>query len=302
MKQLTKGALCALYKFSGAMHAQERLARLRGRAFMVILLYHRVCDDIPEDGLTVSTGWFARTCKMLKRNFRVVPLAEIFRILKSGEVPPRRTLAITFDDCYRDNLAAARTLADHGLPACFFLPTGYVGTNRIFPWDRGLRSLSNLSWDDVREMVAMGHEIGSHTVSHPDMATIPVDQTHAELVQSKQTLEDRLGRPVRWFAYPFGGRQHFSPERLALVTEAGYEGCLSGFGGFVYPEVRDRIVPREPITHFRSLVNLELHLSGCLDWLYALKRRAGIVSPSTHPAQTIAPLHAVDAAQSEGCQ
>jgi peptidoglycan/xylan/chitin deacetylase (PgdA/CDA1 family) len=283
MKDFTKASLCALYKFSGAMYTQERLVSLTGRSFMAILLYHRVCDDIPEDGLTVSTQWFDRTCRMLQRKFRVVPLAEIFGYLRTGEVPPRRTVAITFDDCYADNLPAARTLARYGLPACFFLPTAYVGTNHVFPWDRSLKRMSNLSWDDVREMVALGHDIGSHTVTHANMATIPIDQASTELVESKRTLEDRLGRPVRWFAYPFGGRQHFDPDRLALVREAGYEGCFSGFGGFVYPERRDAIVPREPVTYFRSLVNLELHLSGCLDWLYALKRRAGIVPPLPAP-------------------
>jgi peptidoglycan/xylan/chitin deacetylase (PgdA/CDA1 family) len=283
MKRFVKSALCTLYKYSGAMHAQETLARLSGRSFMVILLYHRVSDDIPEDGLTVSTSWFARTCRMLQQRFHVVPLAEVFRILKTGEAPPPRTVAITFDDCYRDNLAAARTLADFGLPACFFLPTAYVSTSRSFPWDRGLGLLSNLSWVDVREMVSLGHDIGSHTVTHPNMATIPLDQARAELVESRKELEDRLGRPVRWFAYPFGGRQHFSTERLALAQEAGYEGCLSGFGGFVYPEARDAILPREPITYFRSLVNLELHLAGCLNWLYALKRRAGILPSPVNP-------------------
>ena len=44
-------------------------------------------------------------------------------------------MAITFDDCYRDNLFAARVLAEHGLPATFFIPTKYVGTDQVFPWD-----------------------------------------------------------------------------------------------------------------------------------------------------------------------
>jgi peptidoglycan/xylan/chitin deacetylase (PgdA/CDA1 family) len=275
MKTIAKSALCALYKYSGAMAAQETLTQLACPPFMVILLYHRVTDEIPEDGLTVSTRSFESTCRMLQRSFHVVPLAEIFRILKTGETPPPRTVAITFDDCYQDNLGAARTLAEHGLPACFFVPTAYVGTDHTFSWDQGLKPLANLTWDEVREMASLGHEIGSHTVTHPNMAVVSEEQARIELVDSRKLLQDRLARPVRWFAYPFGGHEHFREDRLALVREAGYDGCVSGFGGFVYPDRNEQIIPREPVPYFRSQLNLELHLTGCLNWVYALKRRVG---------------------------
>jgi len=72
--------------------------------------------------------------------------------------PARRTVAITFDDCYRDNLAAARVLAEHGLPATFFISDEYVGTDHVFPWDADLKKMPNLSWKDVHEMQQLGHE------------------------------------------------------------------------------------------------------------------------------------------------
>jgi CelD/BcsL family acetyltransferase involved in cellulose biosynthesis len=196
MKTLAKAALCALYKYSGAMRLQEATARRRGRSFLAVLLFHRVTDAIPPDGLTVGTGLFRRICRMLRRGFRVVPLAEVFRLLRSGEAFPPRTVAVTFDDCYRDNLDAARVLAEHGLPACFFLPTAYVGTDAVMPWDRHLPRMPNLTWDEVGEMAALGHEIGSHTVTHPDMALVSEEQARRELTESKKVIEDRLARPV----------------------------------------------------------------------------------------------------------
>jgi peptidoglycan/xylan/chitin deacetylase (PgdA/CDA1 family) len=277
MKNLAKATLCGVYKYSGAMYAHEALARTTSWPFMVILLFHRVTDAIAEDDLTVNTRRFRGICRMLRDNFHVVPLSEIFRLHKSGEPIPRRTVAITFDDSYRDNLFAAHVLAEHQLPACFFVPTGFVGTDQVFEWDRGLTSMPNLTWDDVREMANLGFEIGSHTVTHCNMADVSVDEARRELSDSKSTLEDRLGRPVKWFAYPFGGRQNFGPERLPLVTEAGYEGCVSAFGGFVYPHLRESILPREAVPFFRSILNLELHLTGCLHWVYAIKRRAGLL-------------------------
>src|SRR5205085_12658230 len=142
---------------------------------------------------------FRRICRLLRRDFRVVPLAEVHETLRSGRPAPPRTVAITFDDCYRDNLDAARVLAEHGLPATFFLPTAFVGTDHVFAWDRHLPRLPNLTWDDVAAMAALGFEIGSHTVSHPDMARVSQEQARHELCESRAVLEKRLGRRVRWF-------------------------------------------------------------------------------------------------------
>jgi peptidoglycan/xylan/chitin deacetylase (PgdA/CDA1 family) len=209
---------------------------------------------------------------MLRRNFRVVPLAEVFRLARQSRPIPRRTVAITFDDSYRDNLAAARVLGGHGLPACFFVSTGYVGTDRVTPWDRHLPRLANLTWDDVRAVAGMGFEIGSHTVHHPDLNRISPDEARRELAESKRALEEQIGRPVRYFAYPFGGREHFPPDGPRLVREAGYEGCVSAHGGFVHPDHGEAVLPRVAMPYFRSAVHLEAFLAGGLDWFYALKR------------------------------
>jgi peptidoglycan/xylan/chitin deacetylase (PgdA/CDA1 family) len=279
LKTLAKSALCAAYLHSGAARAQEWLARRAGRRFMAILLFHRVTDQVPADGLTVPTAPFRDICAMLHRRFRVVPLAEVFDAVRSGRDMPPRTVAVTFDDCYRDNLFAARVLAEHGLPATFFIPTGFVGTDHTFPWDHGLPAMSNLNWDEVRKMAALGHEIGSHTVTHADLGAVSDEEARRELCESKEALEKQLGRRVRWLAYPFGGKKNFRPVVLALAEEAGYEGCLSGYGGFVRPGADPRLLPRDAAPCYQGLNELHLYLRGCLDWYYALKRGAEPPSP-----------------------
>jgi peptidoglycan/xylan/chitin deacetylase (PgdA/CDA1 family) len=275
LKALLKTALCAAYKYSGTLRCHEALVNLRGNSRAVIVLLHRVTDDIPEDGLTVGVARFRRLCAMLRRRFHVVPLGEVFRLARAGAALPRRRVAITFDDCYGDNLAAARILAEHGLPATFFLPTAYVGTDQVFSWDRHLPPLPNLTWDEVGQIVRLGFEVGSHTLTHPNLAALPAAEARHEIVESKRVLEERTGRPVRWFAYPFGGREHFRDELLPLVAEAGYEGCLSGDHGHVGRGMSGLMLPREPLpsSALRDLLHLELFLTGCLDGFYRLRRQ-----------------------------
>ncbi len=271
-----KTTLGALYKYSGLLSANEIVRHWTGRSCLVILVFHRVTDEIPEDGLTISCARFRSLCRMLVRNFRVVPLAEIFRLVRAGPLLPPRTLAITFDDCYRNNLPAARVLADCGLPATFFLPTAYVGTDYVFPWDRKLPRLPNLTWEDVGEMQRLGFEIGSHTVTHADLGAVSAEQARREVMESKAILEERLGTKVRWFAYPFGGARNFRAEWLPLVQQAGYEGCLSAHGGFIYRGAASEMLPRECVTGFRSNLLTEIFLTGCLNGYLGLKRYLGL--------------------------
>jgi peptidoglycan/xylan/chitin deacetylase (PgdA/CDA1 family) len=270
-----KWILLGLYKYSGAARAEEARLWRAGQGFMSILLFHRVTDAIPADGLTIGTARFRAICEMLRRNFRVVPLGQVFKNLRSGRPLLRRTVAITFDDCYRDNLFAARVLKEYGLPACFFLPTAYVGTDHVFPWDRHLPRFPNLSWDDVREMAAMGFEIGSHTATHPDLGTIALARAMEEIFAPKATLERELGRPVRWFAYPFGGPDNFRPEWVPMLREAGYEGCVSAHGNFVRAGCDDYALPRKAVPRFESVLHLELYLTGSLEWFHRRKNSTG---------------------------
>jgi peptidoglycan/xylan/chitin deacetylase (PgdA/CDA1 family) len=167
------------------------------------------------------------------------------------------------------------------------VPTAFVGTEHVFPWDRHLPPMPNLTWDDLRAMAALGFEFGSHSVTHADMARISYEEARRELRDSRAELEKRLGRPVRWFAYPFGGPDNFAPHLLPLVTEAGYDACFSAHGGFVRPEADPRLLPREAVPYFKSLLHLDLHLRGCLGWAYALKRRLGLGGPPGSGADAV---------------
>jgi peptidoglycan/xylan/chitin deacetylase (PgdA/CDA1 family) len=54
-----------------------------------------------------------------------------------------------------------------------------------------------------------------------------------EIQKSKHCLENILGRPVTTFAYPYGGRSHYTAETVAAVREAGFDTACSNFEGAV---------------------------------------------------------------------
>src|SRR5262249_23178262 len=145
-------------------------------------------------------------------------------------------------------------------------------------------------WEEVREMADLGFEIGSHSVTHPDFGTISATQARQELVDSRACLEERLGRPVRWFAYPFGAVHNFRPEWLRLGEEGGCRGAVSAYGGsFRRGDPAGLLLPREAVPFFNSVAQLELHLAGCLFWFYRLKRRLIDCALRRQPPERVVP-------------
>jgi peptidoglycan/xylan/chitin deacetylase (PgdA/CDA1 family) len=103
-----------------------------------------------------------------------------------------------------------------------------------------------LSWDQVRELRGDIIEFGAHTVSHPILSKISIQEAENELVESKKHIEHEIGTAVRTFAYPNGGRSDFSPEVVELVKKTGYEMAFSLMPGPAsYKEIkRDRFTIR----------------------------------------------------------
>jgi peptidoglycan/xylan/chitin deacetylase (PgdA/CDA1 family) len=99
------------------------------RAGTLVLLYHRVAQlEHDPYGFAVRPDRFAEQCEILRQRYTVVPLRDADA--------PRREIAITFDDGYVDNCAAATMLAAAGLPATFFITVGRIGECRDVWWDR----------------------------------------------------------------------------------------------------------------------------------------------------------------------
>ncbi len=125
----------------GAYAAVRRLAPSRKAA---ILRYHAICGvegfAYASPGICVSPEAFEAHVRYLAAHYAVLPLGEIVDRLRQRRPLPANCVAITFDDGYADNLAAARTLERHGLSATFFITSHCLADGAPF-WPAELRYL-----------------------------------------------------------------------------------------------------------------------------------------------------------------
>lgn len=206
------------------------------RSKMTIVAFHRVNDVMEADALTCSAAKFEAFCKFFRKHFRVVSMAQQVAAFRTGE-DMGGTLSITFDDGYLDNFqVAAPILKKLGLPATFFITTGFVDSANVPNWDKHLPTQPGwMTWEHVRALAAQGFDIGCHTDTHINMAETDPQRIREELRISKQKLQQELGLAVELFAYPFGGRDQISESSIELVREAGFVSCASCYGGTNQP-------------------------------------------------------------------
>jgi peptidoglycan/xylan/chitin deacetylase (PgdA/CDA1 family) len=211
-------------------------ARAKPGAGVPILMYHyiRVNPD-PADqigfGLSVPPAAFAAHMGFLaEREYRVVAMRELEAYLGTGRVPDEKTVVLTLDDGYRDAYTEAwPVLRRHGFRGTIYVISDLVDNHRY------------LTVGQLQELHRAGMEIGSHSVSHADLAAVGPDRLRREVFESKAALERLLGGPVTSFCYPAG---RSSPAARAAVASAGYRSALTVEPG-IFRGREDRLaIPR----------------------------------------------------------
>jgi peptidoglycan/xylan/chitin deacetylase (PgdA/CDA1 family) len=172
---------------------------------LAILTYHAL-DDQPSVISMPPAAFRGQVEALARRGLRGVSLAQAFEQREREGRFPQDAVVLTFDDGYLSVITAGLPLlAAHGFTATVFLASGLVGLTaaearrRNPDLDRDL-----LDWGQATELLQAGWEIGSHTVSHPDLTRLDTASLARELGDSKLELEQRLQAPVRSFAYPYG--------------------------------------------------------------------------------------------------
>ena len=128
----------SLFKLGCAVGLTRAVEQVASAPVLLVLNYHRVGDpgECPYDPGTYSAtaDQFDAQIAYLKRRFRIVSLPEALELLDGGTRTP--AILITFDDGYSDNYKVAfPILKSHGISGTFFLPTAFVGSDRLPWWD-----------------------------------------------------------------------------------------------------------------------------------------------------------------------
>ena len=214
----------------------HRCAVIEERVPVIVLYYHRVADD-GASGWTTSNRTFARQIRWLRDRFELISLQEAQRRVRRG-ANHRPCVSITFDDGYADNCQqAVPLLIKERIPCTYFVTLQNVLDGEPFAHDVAEgNSFAPNTPEQLKAMAAAGMEIGAHTYTHPDLGPMTDRRRlYYEVVSAGEELQELIGRPVRYFAFPIGQYANLNRRAFDLAYEAGYEAVCSAYGGFNFP-------------------------------------------------------------------
>jgi len=194
-----------------------------------VFIYHKVAlppTATRDPFLYVSPDKFDKQLASLRQaGCSTTKLDQVLKVESNNA----RQIVLSFDDGCRNVFEnALEILARHRCSAIQFLVSDYIGKQN--EWDVGKGDVPEKLMDEsqVREWLAAGHEIGSHSATHRNLKRLSVREAREETISSKKRLEDTFGVLVRHFSYPFG---RVTEAIRDLVAEAGYEtACTVEFG------------------------------------------------------------------------
>jgi peptidoglycan/xylan/chitin deacetylase (PgdA/CDA1 family) len=245
------------------------LSRLTGQK--VILMYHGISK---QPGFNcISTSLFENQLAWVKERYTVVPLSVLVEnLVLTGSTSSANLAAITFDDCYV-NFAelALPILQKYNVHATAFMPSGKAGYYN--DWDEemaGFRKMEIMSYDMLRQLPGDVVEIGSHGINHRPLTRMTYSELEKEMVQSRIDIEQNTGRPVSFFAVPFGMypfkyRHRLYDDQNCIL--GGYRAaCGSSWGRFnTFKDIH--LLHRITLEDSDTFDDFRDKLNGHYDWL-----------------------------------
>jgi peptidoglycan/xylan/chitin deacetylase (PgdA/CDA1 family) len=186
---------------------------------VLILLYHQINrgSNAKYYSNFVSEESFEKQIAFLcKHDYSFLALKDLLDFFEGKKTTPSRSVIVTFDDGYLDNLLNAwPILKRYGARGTIFLTTEFIG--RSITWNEQENSF--LSGEQIIEMHEKGMEFGSHTLTHPSLSRCSLEKVIYEVSASKANIEELLNHPIDGFAYPYGS---YDQEVKGAVMKAGY--------------------------------------------------------------------------------
>jgi glycosyltransferase involved in cell wall biosynthesis len=183
--------------------------------------------------------------------YRAITCGELVQTLREHRYPPPRSVVITIDDGYADNLeVAAPILARHGLRATLFLVSRRLGDANDWDSEPPIGGRPLMSAEQAMEMGGHGHELGAHTRTHCSLPDAGDDEMLEQVGGSRRDLEAALGVAVTTFAYPYGRHDERAVE---AVASAGFAGACTTHPALVRLDEDPLRIPRIEVRGSDSL-------------------------------------------------
>lgn len=192
-----------------------------------ILMYHVIKAapaGTPYPELWVTPADFKGQMQWLADNdYTGITMAQLFKYWDEGFKLPDKPVVISFDDGYPSHAKTARpVLAKHKWPGVLFLEERNVNNPE-----------TGLTQTMVKELLASGWELGSHTINHPDLTALGPEELKTEVAGSREQISERFDVPIDFFCYPAG---KFDDGVVAAVEDAGYKGAVTVEEGVATPD------------------------------------------------------------------
>ena len=219
-----------------------------------ILLYHQV-GDTPHantnlDCFCRAEEFYTQLEFLSNSSYKVISLSKATELVSSKSALDSDYVALTFDDgCERFYDITFPILESFGFPSAIYPVANYLGKCATWGNVRN-RELRILSKNQLIELAGLQVEIGAHTMDHVKLTTVSKADACAQVNESKQILEELIGREISSFAYPHGD---YTRETIDIVKEAGFSNALTCISSVAGKAESLYEIPRKYITYYDDL-------------------------------------------------
>jgi len=232
----------------------DGLYRLLGKgkkATGVVLYYH----SVPQ----LYRAQFQAQMTLVAKHARPVALTDLNHLAAGSH-----SVAITFDDALESVVTnAVPVLLQLNIPATVFAVTDVLGTTPAWGkwyYSPDERVMSTEQLCSLPKLIC----VGSHSLTHPDLAVVSAEVADREITHSREKLESLVQRPVTLFGFPYGS---FNSATLRYCRDAGYVRVFTTEPTLVPRDANEFVVGRVPVDPWDWRLEFRLKMLGAYSWL-----------------------------------
>jgi peptidoglycan/xylan/chitin deacetylase (PgdA/CDA1 family) len=168
-------------------------ATILSRKQVPILCYHHIRDTKPGDYVVPPSLFASQLQALADSGYQTILPDQLYNYLATGAAIPEKSFMLTFDDTDEEQFTIGETeMKKHNFKGTFFIMNISIGKPRY------------MSKEQIKQLSDEGNIIGAHTWDHHMVTKYTPADWDIQLNEAKQKLETITGKPVNYFAYPFG--------------------------------------------------------------------------------------------------